>query len=83
MEIWRTMASKRFDKNSDEFKFFGEFWKWTQEHYIPEKSDEWWEETLASAYEICNKYKGKKLFPKLIIAVLDYLGEVNKEMYGE
>ena len=76
------MASKKFDKNSDEFKFFGEFWKWTQEHYIPEKSDEYWEELLASAGEISNKYKDNKLFPKLIVAVINYLEEVNKEMYG-
>jgi len=82
VETWRTMASKRFDKNSDEFKFFGEFWKWTQEHYIPEESDEYWEELLASAGEISNKYKGNKLFPKLIIAVLDYLGEENERING-
>lgn len=76
------MASKKFDKNSEEFKFFGEFWKWTQEHYIPEKSDEYWEELLVSAGEISNKYKANKLFPKLIVAVINYLEEVNKEMYG-
>ena len=71
------MASKKFDKNSEEFKFFGEFWKWTQAHYIPEDSDEWWKETVESASEICNRYKDHKLFPKLISTVLDYLGEVN------
>jgi hypothetical protein len=76
------MASKKFDKNSDEFKFFGEFWKWTQEHYIPEDSDEYWEELLASAAVICNKYKDHKLFPKLMITVLDYLGEENKRING-
>ena len=76
------MASKRFDKNSEEFKFFGEFWKWTQKHYIPEDSDEWWEEALASSAVICNKYKDRKLFPKLMITVLDYLGEENERING-
>lgn len=76
------MASKKFDKNSEEFKFFGDFWKWTQEHYIPEKDDAWWEETVESSSRIINKYGGNKLFAKLMMTVLDHLGEVYKEMYG-
>ena len=71
------MASKKFDKNSDEFKFFGEFWKWTQAHYIPEHDDAWWEEAITSASEICNRYKQHKLFPRLVMTVLDYLGEMD------
>ncbi len=51
------MASKKFSKDSKEFQFFGEFWKLAQKYYVPEESDEYWDNLIKDCSSLCNKYK--------------------------
>lgn len=37
------MASVKFNKDSPEFAIFNEFWALLQKYYIPEETDEYWE----------------------------------------
>lgn len=43
------MGSKRFEKDSIEFKMFGEFWNVCQKYYVvePDNADYWMEMTSA------------------------------------
>lgn len=63
---------KTFGKDSDEWKFFGEFWKMIQAYYVPDKSDEYWDSLIEQANQLFNKYKGNLFIYKMIKAFLDY-----------
>ena len=77
------MASKRFDKDSEEFKFFADFWKMVQAYYVPEDSDEYWDSLLSASALMGKKYQGK-LYKCMIQGFLDYAEAMNKEnLHGQ
>jgi len=71
------MASKRFSKDSREFQFFGEFWKLAQKYYVPEESDEYWDNLIKDCSSLCNKYKDT-FFLHMITGLERALEEVYK-----
>lgn len=76
------MAGKKFEKGSEEFRFFGEFWQMVQKYYLPDNSGEYWTPLLTDAAMLGKKYDG--LFFKCIIqGFLDYAEKVSKEKNNE
>lgn len=63
------MASKKLEKGSDEWQFFQDFWKFRQQYYEPEDSDEWFDEVINESGKLFNKYKNTefKVFAKQLI----------------
>lgn len=51
------VASKRFEKGSEEFILFQDFWKICQSFWIPEDSDEYWEQVVKATDDFYKKYK--------------------------
>lgn len=51
------MASKRFEKGSEEFILFQDFWKICQSFWIPEDNDEYWERVVEETDAFYKKYK--------------------------
>ena len=37
------MAAQKFDKNSEEWIMFMDYWQLCQKYYIPENTEEYWE----------------------------------------
>lgn len=81
------MASKRFEKGTTEFQWFGDFWSMVQQYWIPEDKDEYWESLIAAISEFSNKYKQEPeivLFTTYMIkAVQDFLTSKMKYMKGD
>lgn len=50
------MASKRFDKGSEEWQFFQDFWKFRQQYYEADNEDDWFEEMMKAGEQIIEKY---------------------------
>lgn len=76
------MAGKKFEKGSEEFRFFGEFWQMVQKYYLPDNSGEYWTPLLTDAAMLGKKYDG--LFFKCIIqGFLDYAEKASKEKNNE
>lgn len=69
------MASKRFEKGSEEWQVFTEFWKICQQFWEPEDNDEYWEQVIDSTNEFYKKYKeNNEIFAKEIaLALVDTL----------
>lgn len=63
------MASKKLEKGSDEWQFFQDFWRFRQQYYEPEDSDEWFDEVINESEKLFSKYKntGFKEFAKRLI----------------
>ena len=72
------MASVRFDRTSDEFRFFTEFWQMVQKYYLPDDSAEYWEPLLTDAAILGKKYDGI-FYRNIIQGFLNYAEEYCKE----
>lgn len=77
------MASKKFGKGSPEWNMFQDYWKLCQEFWIPEDTDEYWEQFIDSGNNFLEKNNGKEngTFPnELFWALHKILEREYKEM---
>ena len=51
------MAAQKFEKGSEEWQMFMEFWQMCQTYYIPEETDEYWDGVMESGNNFLKKYK--------------------------
>lgn len=70
---------KKFTKKDEEFQIFSEFYTLTQEFFIPEFSDGYWEELIKALNSFENRHKGNKLCEQMIILMLNYINDKYKE----
>ena len=69
------MASVKFAKGSEEWQMFIDFWTLCQKYWIPEESDEWWENALHEIDVFAKKY-GSTVFARgLCMALVSDLEE--------
>lgn len=75
------MASKRFEKGSEEWLLFMDFWKICQQFWEPEDNDEYWEQVIDATNKFFEKYKANnKIFSlKIVMAFVDTLEKKMKE----
>lgn len=75
------MASKRFEKGSEEWQMFREYWALCQQFWEPEDNDEYWEKVIEATGEFHKKYKDNNdLFAKKIaLAFIDTIEEKSKQ----
>ena len=52
------MASKNFGKGTEEWMMFVEFWEMCKLYWIPEDTDEYWNELIQKSNEFAEKYRG-------------------------
>ena len=72
------MASRKFEKGSEEFNFFGDFFKFVQNHFVPENTDTYWSSLLDESKALSEKYCGT-FYTMMILAFIDYIEEVRNE----
>lgn len=76
---------KRFEKTSDEWKMFTEFWALCQEVWVVENDMAYWEDAVNKVNAFGNKW-GKKisLGRHMAVALMNYLEDKEKERkYGK
>ena len=73
------MASKKFEKGSQEFSWFGEFWQVVQKYWIPEVNDDYWEQAADEIEKFYKKYENteklNRFTKKMAVAYLEFLDE--------
>ena len=72
------MGSVKFEKGSQEFLFFSEFWQMVQKYYEPDDTDEYWENLDDHANNLANKYDNK-FFDALIVTFVDAMAKKLEE----
>lgn len=70
------MASKKFNKGSEEWMMFMDFWNLCQKYWIVEDTDEYWEGVIRSANDFQKKYNHILLSRRLALAFVDALEDV-------
>lgn len=71
------MAQQKFDKGSEEWMMFTEYWSLCQSVWQTEDSDEYWKEAHDRCKAFGEKYKGicGEFARSLALSLLDYLGK--------
>lgn len=59
------MASKKFEKGSEEWQFFNDYYKFRQQYYEADNGEKWFEEMVRVGEEIIEKYHNTK-FAKFV-----------------
>ena len=73
------MAFKKFDKGSDEFSLFADFWAFCQKYWIVEAdSEEYWESMTNDGNSLIKKYKGILFARYMVNAFVSYADSVAK-----
>lgn len=71
------MASKKFEKGSSEFQWFGTFWGLVQKYWIPEESDDYWDGLVKDINQLYEKYKAdakmERFCKKMAMAYEEFL----------
>lgn len=67
------MASKNFPKGSEEWFMFTTFWKICQAHWIPEKSDKYWQSVIDDCHKFYETFKDVGFAKELSLALIEYL----------
>lgn len=50
------MASKKFEKGSEEWQFFNDYYKFRQQFYEADNEEEWFQELMKSGETLIEKY---------------------------
>ncbi len=76
------MASVRFEKGSQEWRMFQDYWKLCQKFWIPEDNEEYWEGLSQEIDLFYEKYKDVLLTKGLALELLDSLEKKSKKRDG-
>ena len=76
------MASKKFNKGSEEWMMSTDFWNLCQKYWIVEDTDEYWESVIRSANDFQKKYNHILLSRRLALSFVDALEDVFKKRGG-
>lgn len=50
------MAEKKFEKGSEEWQFFQDFWRFRQQFYEADNGEDWFVEMMRAGEQIIEKY---------------------------
>lgn len=80
------MASVKFQKDSQEWHMFQDYWNLCQKYWIPESKDSenynsWWKDyVIKEADEFVRKHNNHPFAAYLVVALMNYLEEKTKEI---
>ena len=67
---------KKFEKGTENYELFNDFWQLRQNYYEPDYDDSWFEELRMAGEKITNKFKGTELEKLARNLVLSHLEDV-------
>ena len=77
------MAEIKFQKGSEEWLMFQDYYKIIQKYYIPESNDSYWDSVVEEMEGFCKKYNQVPLARKIAMAFLKTMEEELKKGKNE
>lgn len=77
------MAEVKFQKGSDEWTLFQDYYRLIQKYYIPESNDSYWDDVVEEMDGFCKKYQQVPLARKIAMAFLKTMEEELKKGKNE
>lgn len=72
------MAEVKFNKGSEEWLMFTDFWKLCQKYWQVESSDEYWESLIDCTNDFYEKYREIPLARRLSFALIEAMEDIYK-----
>lgn len=69
------MAGARFEKGSEEWMMFMDFWQLCQKYWIPEKDDKYWDDFAEELRLFDKKFSEIPMARHLAFAILNFMEE--------
>ena len=69
----------KFEKGSEQWQLFVDYYKFIQDYGAPEDSDDWWQELFTKSTELCYKYGNQQYIRDLVMAHVNELERKAKE----
>ena len=79
-QIGDDAMEKKFEKGSEDWQFFMDYWNFRQKWYEPEESDNWFEELKEAADELKMKYDKTKCRKYVIALIMAHLEDVDRRL---
>lgn len=73
----------KFEKGSEKWQMFVDYYKFIQDYGAPENSDGWWQELIDKSNELCYKYGNQQYVKDLVMAHVNELERKEKESKDE
>ncbi len=70
------MAAVKFNKGSEQWMLFMDFWQLCQKHWKVEQTDKYWENVIADSNSFAEKYKSIPLARNIALAFLNTQEEI-------
>jgi predicted nucleic acid-binding Zn ribbon protein len=70
----------KFEKGSEKWQLFVDYYKFIQDYGAPEDSDEWWQELFTASTQLCNKFRSGEYIRDLVMAHVNELERKAKEI---
>ncbi len=74
------MAAVKFNKGTEEWQMFQDYWNLCQNNWGIENSNEYWLNLINATDDFAEKYKGSIFAKKIAIAFLDAQEERRKQL---
>lgn len=74
------MAVKAFEKGSQEWMMFAEYWELCRKHWTIKDNDEYWDAVIRDMAVFSKKYQKEPLARKLALAFLTSLEEKDEKL---
>lgn len=70
------MATKKFEKGSEEWQFFNDYYKFRQQFYEADNNEEWFQVMVNAGDELISKYANTSIDKYVQSLVLSHLEDV-------
>lgn len=70
------MATKKFEKGSEEWQFFNDYYKFRQQFYEADNNEEWFQGMVNAGDELISKYANTNIAKYVQSLVLSHLEDV-------
>lgn len=70
------MATKKFEKGSEEWQFFNDYYKFRQQFYEADNNEEWFQGMVNAGDELISKYANTSIDKYVQSLVLSHLEDV-------
>lgn len=74
------MAGKKFEKGSEEWQFFMDYYQFRQKYYYADNCDEWYQEMMQAGESIIDKYSGMEFSEYAKELIFDHFADVERRM---
>lgn len=77
------MAEFKFQKGTEEWLMFMDYWNLCQRHWIVEKADDYWEQLIRETNVFIAKYENIELAKNMALAFMNTQEQKLKEQNGK